>query len=243
MLVVALHFIACDQTSSEASAESLDDVLARAYHSAGGLDQYYALKQVSYTKRSVLYLQIGSVESDVEQRHHYSLQPSLSGDIQWTADSSTHLIRYADGEADKLVNDNVLTAEAGSAKNAFLSAYYVLFIPFKLADPGVILTLEGVDTLESGLVVDVVKAAYEPAEHENHSTSDTWWYYFDHKSGRNVGAMVHHPPTYALIENIEMTDDHGLRFNTYRRSYRCDASRNKEFLRAEFWYSDYEVHK
>ncbi|MDX1406798.1 MAG: hypothetical protein R3330_01660, partial [Saprospiraceae bacterium] len=99
----------------------------------------------------------------------------------------------------------------------------------------------GIDTLDSGRPVDVIKAEYDPGTQDNHSTSDVWWYFFDRDGGSHLASMVYHPPTYALIENTTMTDAHPIRFNVYRRSYRCDSTRVKQFLRGEFYYSDFRV--
>lgn len=217
------------------------NVMQKAIAAAGGWDQWLAIDSIRYVKRSVLYHADGSVESDVTQQHAYQLRPALSGEITWTDRDTAWGIHYDSGEAYRTANDRTVAGSERAAREAFMSAYYVLFVPFKLLDPGTELIHEGVDTLASGAAVDVIRASYDPATHDNHSTQDTWWYFFERESGKHLGSMVYHAPTYALIENTETTDDFPIRFNTYRESFRCDSLRSKEYLRGVFYYNNYHL--
>lgn len=223
--------------------EQIDDarartIMARAVASAGGWETWIGIDSIRYVKRSVLYHADGSVEKDVTEHHAYQLRPTLAGEINWTEIDTPRQIIYNDREAYRTALGERIANSSQSAYQAFMSAYYVLFVPFKLLDPGTSLTYEGTDTV-AGAPADVIKASYDPGKHHNHSTRDTWWYYFDQHDGRHLGSMVYHAPTYALIENTETTDAHRIRFNTYRESFRCDSLRNKKFLRGVFYYSDY----
>ncbi len=221
------------------SDKKVETVLLRAFEQAGGLDNYRKIRSIRYDKRSVLYNSDGSVESEVSQTHVYGLKPQLTGRIQWNDGEESHEIRFMDNVGKKYVNDT-LVDDAGAATRAFLSAYYVLFMPYKLADEGTDLFYDAQVQLETGLA-DVIRAEYAPDDHENHSTQDTWWYYFDVNSGEYVASVVYHEPTYALIENTETTTVEGFTFNTYRKSYRVNSIYDKEYLRGEFWYSNYQV--
>ena len=216
-------------------------IILNAIHKAGGWDAYKNIKTISYKKRSVLYHDDGSLESDRDQYHSYTLQPSVTGEITWSFGNDSYAIHYTDEEAYKLENGARVEGSEESARNTFLSAYYVLFMPFKLLDPGAVLTYEGTTTLETGDKVHIIKADYDPGKHDNHSTHDIWWYFFDSKTYEYLACQVYHEPTYAFIENNEITEEHLITFNTYRKSFRTDADRNKEFLRGEFWYSDFQI--
>ena len=113
-------------------------------------------------------------------------------------------------------------------------------MPFKLSDEYVQLSYLGEEQI-SDHDVDVIKAVYSPAEHDSHSTNDTWWYYFDSATGAYVASMVYHEPTFALIENTRQNIDLPLVMNTYRVSHRVDGDGNKEYVRGEFFYEDYEM--
>lgn len=217
-------------------------ILLGAIEKAGGWQNYASLKAIKYVKRAVLYHEDGSVESDFIQRHDYVLHPSVSGRISWKEGDDRMAIVYGSAEAYSSVGGIIDSASTESAARAFLSNYYVLFMPFKLADEGVELSYTGKVTLDSGVQANVIKAQYAPAEHDNHSTSDVWWYYFDGGDDSYLASMVHHPPTYAWIDNNRTTGDSlPLRLNTYRKSYRCDSTGNRIFLRGEFWYSDFDL--
>jgi hypothetical protein len=223
--------------------EKVAEVLNRAFITAGGLDEYRNMKTISYTKRSVLFLEDGSTESELTQQHNYILQPELSGEITWKSDGDSYRTFYSSKETYKEKNGVRIPDSEESARKSFFSATYVLFIPFKLIDPGALLTYAGRDTLDSGKIADVIRAEYDAAKHKNHSTSEVWWYYFDVNDGSHLSSLVYHPPTYAYIENDVITDDYPMRFNIYRKTFRTDAQRKKEYLRGEFYYSNYTVNQ
>ncbi len=216
-------------------------ILTEAMDEAGGWSSWKGIERISYTKKSILYHANGAVESEVNQEHRYLLKPTLKGSIKWRDDQGEHEIVYGPEGAGKYLNGIFTEGSEQTAYESFLSAVYVLFQPFKLLDPGTRLSYVGLDSLETGQRVEVIRASYAPDEHQNHSTADTWHYYFDQGSSRILANMVHHPPTYAYIENIEFTDDYPIRLHTYRESWRVDSLRNKEFLRGVFFYGGYQV--
>ena len=223
------------------SDSEVNKVLQRAFTTAGGMEQYNNLRSISYKKRSILYHANGSTDSDVTQFHEYNMAPALSATVFWMKDGQRHSIKYENGAAKKYLDGKSVPGSEESATKSFLSAHYVLFMPFKLADDHVKLSYEGQDQLRSGQKVDVIKAVYQPASHDNHSADDTWWYYFDVESGAYAGSMVYHAPTYAYIENTAKNEKLPLIMNTYRKSFRVDENRKIEYLRGEFFYEDYEM--
>jgi hypothetical protein len=150
--------------------------------------------------------------------------------------SSINLLE--NGQANKTVNGVIETSEA--AYQSFMSAYYVLLMPFKLLDPGTHLSYIGESVLNEQ-TAQILKATYDPSTKENHSTADEWYFFFEPTTGRYIASAVYHAPTYALIENNEQENVSGIVFNTYRKSWRVDSLFNKEYLRGEFWYSDFQV--
>ena len=246
MLLLSILAYSCTSSTSkneEAGQTSNDneaaEVIDRAISWAGSMTKWETLQTINYTKRSRLLLENQDVEYDITQAHAYSLQPSLRMDIQWDTDNGRNQLLYTDTLSVRYLNVSIIDRGTKVEESAF-SAFYVLGMPFKLKDPGVTLVYEGTKDF-NGKTADIIRATYSPGEFDNHSTSDQWWYYFDQTDGAFLGCMVYHPPTYALIENIAFHDVEGMKFQKRRMSYRCDSLGNKQFLRAEFWYEDFEV--
>ena len=214
------------------------EVLKKAIGHAGGIAAWYQLKKIRYTKHSKLYHSDSTIEIEHIKRHEYTMQPEFGGTISWMDDQNDHLVRFIRDNAEKFVNDSLV---GQYPIEAVMSALYTLGMPFKLLDPGVVLQHKGQRKLPSGEIATVIQATYNPKAYSDHSTQDEWHYFFGPESGRFLGAIVHHPPTYAYIQNVEYDHTTPLVFNKYRKSYRTDSLGNIKFLRAEFWYSDYEV--
>lgn len=218
-------------------------VLEKGFAASGGLDTYGNIDSIVFQKKTILYLQDGAIESEVIQEHRYSISPSLSGEITWQDSIGDHKLVFEDDQGQKYVNGKLLPTESEKAKKSFFSNYYVLLLPFKLLDEGTQLSYDGKKKLPGGGTADVIKATYDPGSNKNHSTSDDWYLFFDEKSGHVLGNLVYHAPTYAFIENKNTTDEHPLRMNLYRQTWRTDKELNKEYLRGEFWYSNYHFTK
>ncbi len=216
-------------------------VIEKAIDKAGTLKTWEAIRTIEYTKRGVLLLENGDVESDVTQRHRYVMRPEFEAEISWVDGVDSIKIIHNASQTRKIVNGRDVTENERPLMESVMSSLYVLGMPFKLMDPGTNLTYVGRANLRTGDEVDVIKATYAPDKHKNHSTTDEWYYYFEKKSGDFKGCMVYHPPTYALIENLEFHEDLPVLFHKHRKSYRSDSLRNIKYLRAEFWYWDYSV--
>jgi len=248
IVLISLGLPSCKQEIAQVdhlahiSDPDVKRVLASTCEASGGLENYMSIDSIIYDKRSVLYNADDSVESDVRQHHAYKIHPELSGVITWTDTLGDHSIVYNSSDPYKTLNGERLPNSTKSARESFMSSYYVLFLPFKLIDPGVDLTYGGT-TIIDDITTEVIEARYAPTVHKNHSTSDEWSFYINKADGSVVSNLVYHPPTYAYIENTKYTDEYPLRMNTYRQTWRTDANRNKEYLRAEFWYSNYKFTK
>jgi hypothetical protein len=223
---------------SQIQDTSVKKILLKAISRAGGLNKWKKLKKLTYQKHGTLFLPDGSVESANIQLHQYTFDPYFSAEITWRENNNDYRILYRSDSAQQFEN-GILSDKDPS--QSVMSALYVIGMPFKLLDEGVKLTFLGHDTLRNGQLVDVIKASYDPINNQNHSTQEDWYYYFNRKTGDFSGALVYHPPTYAYIENITFKDDLPIRFFDHRQSFRTDAHRNIEFLRAEFYYTDYEL--
>ncbi|NKI33443.1 hypothetical protein [Croceivirga thetidis] len=216
------------------------EVVENAIKKAGTLEKWKRMASLEYTKKSKLILENGQIESDITQRHHYQFRPEKNIKISWVTEKDSFLIVHNDTISQKFKNGKLIE-EGDKVKSTVNSALYVIGMPFKLLDKGTKLNYEGLTSLNGIDTVHTITATYAPNKFQNHSTQDDWWYYFDKNNWAFIGSKVYHEPTYALIENMSMIAKEGLIFPATRKSYRCKESGEKVFLRAEFWYSDYEI--
>ena len=224
---------------SDLEARSL---LQKAITGAGGLENWQKVKNLKFKKYFALYTEDGETEQEALQNHEYHLGSPLEVAISWVDGQDKHLLSYREGRPEKSVNGTtVADAEPQSLTNTVLSATFVIQIPFNLLDPGVELAYDGTDQLHEGQKVEVLRATYNPGEHANHSTPDTWWHYFDAETYQPLGYMVQHADHYSFVQNLELAEAGGILFPKVRKSYRADRDKNLKYLRAEYDYGEYVV--
>jgi len=222
-------------------AVDVQEIVDKAY-AAHGKPLWDDLSALHYEKQSTVYNEDGSVRVNSLQQHHYEFGESFWAIVHWTANEEEHEILFTDAGAEKFVNEKQVEDEKveASAYEAVNAARYTVSQPFKLNDPGVVLTYEGEDTLEDGAKVHVVKASYS-TENENHSKNDEWWYFFDVENFRCLATMVHHGNTYSYIRNLEFDTSTGIVFNYHRKGYAVDSERNILYHQSEYFYRNYMV--
>lgn len=206
----------------------------------GGLDNWNAIKNISYRKRIVMYLPDGSVESDVTQKIVYHFKPTFSGEMQWKKDRTDYRIVF-DGKTPQLLVDGAEVRDSVAANKyftEFMASYYVFAQPFKLLDDLANRTYEGLTELENGEQADVVRVTYPT---ENKEKSDEWWYFFDKKTHRLAANMVRHKKGYSYIKNTRYRWVGLLLFNAERKSYTVDSLRNIQYLRADYFLTGFKI--
>lgn len=211
-------------------------IVSQSVQAHGGLNAWHKLTTIRYKKRTVLYEKDGQVASDISQWHEYMLQPELIGKITWVDGMDSITIIAENDTWRYFTNNKEVIAESPKAKETFLAAYYTLCQPFKLLDEGASMSYLGKDTLEAGRAVNVIKVEYP-----NATKSDTWWYYFDEASHVLLTNMVDHGKGFSYIVNLEYDYTTPIVFNRHRKSYTADSERNIQFLRAEYFNTDFEV--
>lgn len=241
----AIIFItSCSSPTPYDQIESLEvrSILERGINQSGGLAAWHSSPGYQFKKRSILYLEDGSIESKNTQVVQFKDYPNLEGSIIWknASDTVRTRIEYKDGKAIKYINDIDQGEVANEeARKSFLGAHIVMSMPFKLLDLGVELTYGG-EQEQYGKTVKVLIADYN-SENPNHTESHRWWHYFDASTYDYLGYKVFHPPTYAHVENLRTTSANGgITFPVDRITWRVDSLDNKQFIRAKFAYSEFE---
>ncbi len=237
LLLSVLLVSACDDQTIDA-----DTIVQRAYTAHGGKVVWDNISELSYEKESVVYNADGSTRLKTLQHHHYRMRPEFSAIIEWRSNGEAHRIEYSGSDARKWVDSTEITDQAIQASSAesVNAARYTVSQPFKLTDPGVALSYEGLDRLEEGEQVHVIKASYN-TENENHTKNDDWWYYFDVETYLCLATMVHHGSTYSYIRNLEYDHTTDIVFNYHRKGYAVDSTRKVLYHQSEYFYRDYKV--
>lgn len=219
----------------------MQTIVDKAYE-AHGKALWDELSLLRYEKQSKVYNADGSERVNSLQQHHYQFGKDFGAIVTWVVDGDRHEINYTDAGARKYVNGERVVSEKteASAYESVNAARYTVSQPFKLNDPGVLLSYEGEEVLEDSLRVHVVKASYS-TDNENHTKNDEWWYYFDVESFLCKATMVHHGTTYSFIRNLEYDTSTGIVFNYHRKGYAVDSARNILYHQSEYFYRNYMV--
>jgi len=252
MLILGLLSSACQQPVSNEAEESdpfaliadkdAQSVLRDGIEAMGGLERWRSKQEIRFHKTYDLLLEGGDVEAHAEQLHTYSYKSGPEITISWEKEGEVHLLQQVEGDISKTVNGQPDTsANPQRLINSILSATFVANLPYNLLDPTAEISYAGLDTLETGQVVDAIRVVYNPEAHDNHSTPDIWHVYFDEQSHVMVAYMVQHADHYSYVRNLSDTVVEGFRLVTDRKSWRVDSARNLLYLRAQYAYSGYEM--
>ncbi|MBQ4822005.1 DUF6503 family protein [Aquimarina sp. MMG016] len=229
LMVLIGWLTSCQQTETDPS-----DIIIQSLEAHRGIENWEKVKEISYLKTTILYDSLGNIEKKLVQKHKNIFKPEFSAAMEWEEDSMTKKVILKKGKISLFHNDSLQT-DAKLKKQSYksiIAANYVFWQPYKLLDKTAKLTYIGKEEIDNKPVY-VIQAKYN---NEDGSPANTWWYYFDTKTNKLVGNMVHHSPTYSFIKNIKYENQTGLFLNAERKSYRTDSLRNIKFLRAEYSY-------
>lgn len=225
------------------SDKKVVETLKKSFTTQGGLVAWENIKELHYEKHTKLLLESGEIELETHQKHDYfyGKNPSINissknkeGKDQKIVSKNGNASKYIDGKLDNLTNNKALNTSV-------TTSLFVINVPFKMMDKGVILSHEGTDKLEDGKEVEVIKAVYNPSDNPNHNKPDTWWYYFDNQDFRMTGYLIKHDGRYSYVRNLAYEKVDGFLFPTKRGSYRVNDQREILYTRAEYDYTNWSV--
>ena len=244
--ILLMTLISCSTSTEEQNiSEPISDPQAREiieqsiqYH--GGMKIYNQLDSFRFEKDFSLYLADSSVEYQRLQYHNYAPSKSIFH-IRWRQGEDTYVnSQYSTEFSQKINGEKNTSIDASKIKSAIDASVFTIFLPWKLLDAGANISYDGETTLEDGKEVFVVKATYDPEQHEHHTKSDIWWHYFDKESYRHEGykvALIDHT---SLISNLDFQTVNGFTFPKTRKSWRLNEANEKDYLRADY---DYKILK
>ena len=249
LLLILLFSISCTEHQHTEKAPNpfdqidvpkVKEILQKAIAHAGGMEAWEAIRQLSYTKDFSLLLESGEVEKEYKQQHVYQYDP-ISIDIQSTENGQLIHTQLQNGQYSRTVDGQTVDVDPETLAKAINSSTYVIGIPFKLLDPGAEISYEGQQALPDGQMADVLTVSYNAEKHENHSSTDVWKYYFHPETGEVLANWVQTGDHANIIENLSFERVGGILFHKHRKSYRLDSLGNKAYLRAEYFYGNYDI--
>lgn len=198
-------------------------VVKKAIDYVGGWDKWANKKTFSFYKNIVQLDSTGQERKVTRQLHQYQLHPQFKARMTWEDKGNQYIIVNNGEQAWKYENGKELTDDK-STNEAWNSSYgsnYVISMPFKLTDPGAILTYDGLDTLGNNKIVHAVKVEYEKGAGSS-GGYHTWWYYFDVTTYDLVANYLNYGEGMSYTDYQTFTEVGGIRIHEKRHSYAVD---------------------
>lgn len=211
------------------------DVIRQAIEYAGGWEEWAGKKSFSFYKVITYYDSTGAEERSLRQLHQYQLSPSFKARMSWENGGDNYLIINNGQQAWMYRNDELQIDQASKnqAWNSSFGSNYVVSMPFKLTDPGVILSYEGLDTLADGRIVESVKVEYEEGAGSSGGLHH-WWYYFEPETGDLSANFLDHGAGYSYTTYETFTTVDGIRIHQKRYSYITNEEKEPLYLRTVY---------
>lgn len=220
--------------------KNVKDLLSKALEKAGGISDWQSLAKIKFDKVTKLYDENGILERRTDQHHRYHLKPKKILEIIWQDSTGNHQLMLRNDQVEKYINGKVSTfLDSVAARENLLAAEYAALLPFKLLDPGMVLSYQGLDSV-AGVIVHVLQARMQE---ENNNERDIWWHYFNSESFLHTGYRVKHEDHISLVLNDDFVTVDQFMLPGRRTSYRVDESDNILYKRADYQYDNYSLRR
>ena len=212
------------QNEIKRSGDQAVDLVRKSISYVGGWEAYINLRGIEYQKTLHKADSTGNIVSQVTQHHRYNVFPEFGVSMDWEEGGSRYAIMNNGNQSWKLKDGSHMQDQknVNSAYNSSHGSQYVLFMPWKLLDPGVQLKYVGIQQLPNGLEGEGIQVNY--SEDNSTTTTHTWWYYFD-LEGKPIANFLESDQGYSYTEYLEYEEVEGLKFHVKRNSYRSDSTR------------------
>lgn len=216
------------------------ETVRKAIDFAGGWEIWENKTTLSFYKNITHVDSTGKVERNQRQLHQYQLQPKFKARMTWQDKGNEYMIINNGEQAKKYENGKEMTDDNSKSQawNSSFGSHYVISMPFKLTDPGVILTYEGIDSTTLKKRVHSLKVEYEKGAGSS-GGFHTWWYYFDEKTYELVANFLDYGEGYSLTTYETFEELDGLRFHKKRFSHIANA--DKEIVQLRTIYQNEDV--
>lgn len=246
ILGIFLLFGSCSSSNNESKEMVLHDkealnFLGSALDANGSLDKWNDITELSFLKKTRMFLPDSSIEMKAFQKQTFRNFPSFYGEIEYLEDEKERrIIQNGDDvlyyEKGVQIKDSLAVAKA---KTNIRTAYYVIGLPFKLNDDGPILKGVKDEDLADGRTMKSLNVVHK--QENGNDKDEQWWVYFDPESNIMKGYLIEHDNRYSYILNDSLTTVNGFSFPLNRRSIAMDNKKENVYLRADYEYSDIEI--
>ena len=199
--VIIFLMLACNSCQQNNSADNkkvissitvlpitMDDssrlIIDRAIHYAGGYEAWQKMATISFDKKSVSYDSTGKVTRELNQHLDYVIRPEFKAKITYMLHDTLITLIHDGQSARKFFNGKISNEQKDidGAWNSCFGSQFVMCMPFKLKDPGIIATYIGQLTLADGVQAQVIKTTYIKGAGSN--PNHIWYYYFEPGTGK-----------------------------------------------------------
>ncbi|MFT4566949.1 MAG: hypothetical protein ACI9FN_001911, partial [Saprospiraceae bacterium] len=232
--------VSCDQQGMNGETHPMDrlsddkagEIVRKAIEYAGGWDTWGKKENFSFYKKITQVDSAGAVIKTTRQLHQYSMGIGFQGRMTWTVNEDEFIIVNTGEESRKYKNGSELTDDKSKneAWNSSFGSHYVISMPFKLTDPGTILTYDGIDAETLHKPVHAVKVNYEKGAGST-GGMHTWWYYFDIENYDLLGNYLDYGKGQSLTTYETFTEVEDIRLHLKRYSYASNKKKEKVMLK------------
>ncbi len=211
------------------------EVVRKAIERAGGWSNWKDKKNFSFYKKITHLDSLGNEERTVRQKHTYQLKGKFKARMVWSSGEDNLLIINNGEQAKKYKNGEELTDQKSKneAWNSSYGSHYVIGMPYKLTDPGVTLTYEGIDTTVLDVPVHSIRVEYSK-DAGSTGGMHLWYYYFKLDDYDLAGNYLDYGEghSFTSYEVFEAVNNH--RIHNKRFSYISNKEKERLILRTVY---------
>lgn len=213
------------QTEQREGDEAAWVIIDRSIENAGGIENWRKRKNISFDKTSTTLDSVGKVTRELHQHFDYMMHPEFRARVQWHEKDTSFTIIHNGQQAVKLINGQTSEEQRDidHAWNSSYGSHYVMGMPFKLADPGVVPYYEGTTMLYDSVPADVIRVTYKPGA-GSAAEYHTWYYYFEPETGKLLANALKDKKGYTgFTQYASFSKANGLTLPAERYGYIVDA--------------------
>ncbi len=231
---IAILLIYRNQTTTSPEVHTAEDLLEKVMNASGTKERYNNIKNIRFEKAFHLYHEDGTVEIDRTELHQYDFSEGTQRNVSWSSDTTNYELIQKDSDIYQTINGATdTTATKVSLQNKLNAATFVLGLPYTLNTDNSTKTYNGLQDFE-GVRSHELVVTFTGSE-------DVWSLYYEPKTFAWLGYWVQTSDHYSLVINDEMTEVDGFQFSRKRSSYRTNSLKVRQYLRADYDYSNYEI--